>query len=167
MVRGVRRETVWIGISPAATTITAAGGTLIYVLNAAALALRPFTVVRTHMAFMLRSDQAAAIEQQIAAFSWAVVSDQASAIGVTAVPTGFTDISSDLFFLHKIMYAACWKDSTAGFAAKRGEVFESDSKAMRRVNDDQDVVGVGEIDTASGSDGAVLLTAGRMLLKLH
>ena len=59
---GVRRQTLWLGLGMNSVTMTAAGGTLTHSLNAAALALRPFTIVRTIIAYQLQSDQAAAIE---------------------------------------------------------------------------------------------------------
>ena len=71
-----RRETTWFEFQPVEVTIAAAStGILIFSLNAAALALRPFTIVRTRMLFNLRSDQAAAPETQRAAVGIAVVSD--------------------------------------------------------------------------------------------
>ena len=61
---GARRLTTWIGFNPVQTDgLAVAGGSAIFSLNAAALALRPFTIVRTHFEFALRSDQAGAIEQ--------------------------------------------------------------------------------------------------------
>jgi len=160
-----RRQTAWLGFSPALSTLTTAGGTIVYSLNAAALAARPFTVVRTHMELYIISDQAAASEDQIGAFGWCVVSDQALAIGVTAVPTPITDLGSDLFFVHKIAMSSLLKDSTAGFAAVAGTPYTVDSKAMRKVNDDQDIVGVAEVAVAG--NGIILFSAGRMLVKLH
>ena len=81
-------------------TLTASGGTILGSLNATALALRPFTIVRQHYFLMLRSDQAAAAERQFGAFGCVVVSDQAEAVGVTAIPTPITDAGSDLWMLH-------------------------------------------------------------------
>ena len=98
--RSTRRQTIWAFLSPVKITMTALGGTVIGSLNAAALAQRSFTVVRFHLAWLLQSDQAVAIEEQTAAFGVAVVSDQAVAVGVTAVPTPITDIGSDLWFVH-------------------------------------------------------------------
>ena len=73
--RVMRCESLWIFISPANVTLTAVGGTLITSLNASALALRPFTVVRTHLELYMRSDQSAAAEDQSCAFGACVVSD--------------------------------------------------------------------------------------------
>ncbi len=159
---GPRRETEWFDFGITEFTMAAPGGTIFYSLNAAALALRPFTIIRTIMEIDLRSDQAAAIETQSGAFGWCVVSDQASAIGVTAVPTPTTDLGSDLWFLHKIIFAdeSNLTDRTRG--ATRVSI---ESRAMRKVEQGSDVVGVGEANT--GSFGMIMKTGGRMLVKLH
>ena len=162
-VRAQRRESLWLFFTGARTGMSAAGGTIVYQLNAAALALRPFTVVRTHITFMLESDQAAAIEFQAAAFGWCVVSDQASAIGATAGPTPVTDGSSDLFFLYKYMFG---DESNLTDRTRPSTQVSVDSKAMRKVTDSEDVIGVAEFDSGV-SDGLILSTAGRMLVKLH
>ena len=65
------------------------------VLNAAALALRPFTVVRTRANLIIRSDQQAASELFEVAYGETVVSEQASAAGVVSVPTPVTEDASD------------------------------------------------------------------------
>jgi len=48
----------------------------------------------------------------------------------------------------------------------RGMHFEIDSKAMRRVEDGQDIVQVVEVDT-NISAGVQISTFGRQLVKLH
>ena len=162
----MRRQSVWIGIAEASNTIaTSSTAVLSSSLNAAALALRPFTVVRTRGILGINSDQNAASEFQMYAFGLAVVSDQAVAIGVTAVPTPNTDRGSDLFFVYEEMVGRIEVQSAVGFAETIVTVHRFDSKAMRKVNDDQDIVIVKE--TSSISNGVFALSAGRMLLKLH
>ena len=162
LVRGARRESLWVGVTLGVTTMTAPGGTITNASNAALLALRPFTVIRLHMAFWLQSDQAAAIETQHAGFGVAVVSDQAVAIGVTAVPTPITDIGSDLWFAHRLMYA---DESNLTDRTRSGQFFEIDSKAMRKVEDGQTVIMVAEL--SSTGSGLQLVSGGRMLIKTH
>ena len=157
-----RRKTVWIGIDFASTTLVAVGGTIMYSFNAAALALRPFTIVRTRMEFMLTSDQAAAVEFQAFGFGWCVVSDQAAAIGVTAIPTPVTDIGSDLFFAVKNIFS---DESALTDRAKSGTKVSLDSKAMRKVNEDEQPLGVGELSAIG--QGMIVFSAGNMLVKLH
>jgi len=93
------RETMWIGISMTATILTTPGGTILNALNAAALALRPFTIIRTRMELLVVSDQEVASEVQVGGIGVSVVSNQASAIGVSAVPTPITDIGSRLLLI--------------------------------------------------------------------
>jgi len=163
--RTQRRESLWLFFEPVITVMTATGGTLTHSLNAAALALRPFTIVRTHIELLLKSDQTAATEDQVGAFGMAVVSDQASAIGVTAIPTPDTDAGSDLWFIHKYVMQS-WVDDSAGAGGLNSHGWTLDSKAMRKVEDGQDIVAVTEMDSATSS-GISLWSAGRMLIKTH
>ena len=160
---GVRRQSLWIGFGSNQVTLTSLGGTITHALNAAALALRPFTIVRTLFVFDLRSDQAAAVEQQAANFGIAVVSDQALAVGITAVPTPVTDIGSDLFFAFIAMYA---DESSLTDRTRGSSKYLLDSKAMRKVPDDADLAVVAEADTAVAA-GCILRMTGRMLVKLN
>ncbi len=153
---------MWFGFEPTTVVLTAAGGTINFSLNAAALALRPFTVVRTHFDLYIISDQDAADEDQMGAFGIAVVSDQAVAVGVTAVPTPVTDMGSDLWFVHQIVLSAVKVAGTD--LAFKGEKYSVDSKAMRKCSIGQDIVVVSEFD-ASGA-GFRLLMGGRMLVKI-
>ncbi len=155
------RKSAWIGFQHVGATLSSASSTLIFSLNAAALALRPFTIVRTHFSFFVNSDQAAANEQQAIFWGAAVVSDQAVSVGITAVPTPNTDLPSSLFFALKLMYANAVNltDQT-----KAGAYFELDSKAMRKVDVGSDIIVVVENPLATG---VVIQQAGRMLVKTN
>jgi len=164
-VAGTRRQSLWIDVVGSATTTTGgSGAVLTNSLNAAALALRPFTIIRSRGYIHIASDQAGAPENQAVAVAQCVVSDQASAIGVTAVPTPITDKGSDLFFMYQEVMAA--GDSAAG-AGMLGFGLEYDSRAMRKVNDDQDFIVVLESALAAMTDGVVTRHSGRILVKLH
>ena len=163
--KGPKRSTLWIQFDWTRATMTAEGGTLLFVLNTAASALLPFTVVRSHFMINAISDQGSANESQFGAFGIAVVSVQASTIGVSAIPTPVTDAGSDLFFVHQYYIG---HGLGTGVAAPGGVNVNSwviDSKAMRKVNEDEDIVVVGEFDSEGG--GHIISAAGRMLLKLH
>ena len=161
----VVRETNWLSISAVFSTLAASGNAaLLSSLNAAALALRPFTVIRTHLNWQIETDQSAASEVYIGNIGMAVVSDQASAIGITAVPTPATDLDSDLFFLHASTIGSFVLGDATGFQ-EIPQSREIDSKAMRKVNSDQDVVIVAE--AGIGVSGLELRAVGRMLIKLH
>ena len=162
-----RRETVWIGSASFSTLLSAPSTAVLQAsLNAAALALRPFTVVRTRGFFHLRSDQGAVTEIYEAALGLAVVSDQAVAIGVTAVPTPTTDDDSDLWFVYERGFGELEVNTSVGFSNGPAGGYRSfDSKAMRKVEDGQDVIQV--VETSALSSGARLASHLRMLVKLH
>ena len=161
--RGARRETLWLfGVSTSITLAAASTAILTQSLNAAALALRPFTVIRTIGELLISSDQVAADELQSAAFGLAVVSDQAAATGVAAVPTPTTDRGSDLWFVYQQMMSE-W----GLVGGQTGNQVHFDSKAMRKVEDGQDIVMVVESDIAAVTAGLVIGSSWRMLVKTH
>ena len=152
------RETTWFRFASGETTLSASAA--IFSFNAAALAMRPFTIIRTHFEFAVRSDQAAAIEHQGVGVGLGVVSDQAVAVGVSALPTPITDLASHLWFLHKIIYA----DESALTDRTRPQTNVSvDSKAMRKVEVGSDLVVMAEL--TGFSLGAIVTVGGRILVK--
>ena len=166
LVRGgvKRRETLWLGVDETNTTVGSVGAAVIInSLSVAALALRPFTIIRVRGNLFMVSDQQAASETYQAALGACVVSFQSSVIGVTAVPTPVTDRGSDLWFLYEAMFGRFTFGSGVAFI-QGGENRQYDSKGMRKVNDDQDAIFVLENAFAAGT------TVGheaRMLIKLH
>ncbi len=162
---GPRRETEWASLAVDVDTITAPStAVLVGSLNAAALALRPFTVVRVRGFWFVSDDQEAVTENWGCSMGWAVVSDQASAIGVTAVPTPETDKGSDLWFVYEEMYGRFHLDTAVGHG-EIGSHGKFDSKAMRKVNGDQDIIVA--LETPAVIQGALVLMGARFLLKLH
>ena len=161
----VRRETIWADIVPVVTDLGAAStAQIINTGGAALLALRPFTVIRSRGFFYVSSDQIGASEAWGASLGMAVVSDEAVAIGATAVPTPETDASSDLWFVYETTYGQFTLHTSVG-AYERGVGRTYDSKAMRRVEDGQDLIIVVETPTIVSS--ARIQHRGRLLLKLH
>ncbi len=155
---------MWIRLTETTTGLASGNSAaLILSFNAAALALRPFTIIRTRGIWNVSSDQEAADEDCQVALTGCVVSDQASAIGITAVPTGYTDAGSDLFFLYEQQAIQTRFLSTSGFNIYTGVTY--DSKAMRKVNDDQDVIWC--LENSGVSDGSTIFHSGRVLIKLH
>ncbi len=160
------RATAWVSLDRAVATLAGAPqAVLLQSGSAALLAMRPFTIVRTRGVFHIESDQSIASEVYHVAYAGAVVSDQALAIGITAVPTPETDRGSDLFFMYEETIGSFVFGDATGFDEQGGMFRTFDSKAMRKVNDDQDVAFVAE--TVTGSAGAIVRVAGRVLLKLH
>jgi len=168
-VRGGRqvRETLWIGDAPTITTLASASSAALISSSAAAiLALRPFTVIRTVGFFAIRSDQAAASEVYDGAIGYSVVSDQAVAIGITAVPTPFTDLGSDLFYVHQMKMTRFNFISGVGTETEQARGWQYESKGARRVNDDQDFILTAETSAVAGG-GVAIHHAARVLIKLH
>ena len=155
-----RRESLWLtGPDEAAfTTVVPGGSDLQGSLNAAALGLRPFTVVRTVGLVAVYSDQGAAREEVHGAYGVAVVSDQASAVGVTAIPSPITDEGSDLWLMFQFVQAL-------DIDGAEGEFYKFDSKAMRKVEDGQDLVLM--FENGSSTAGLKYLAKTRILIKLH
>ncbi len=167
-LRGGRRvrETLWAATAVIEVTEGAAAtATLLSTFGAGILALRPFTIMRTRGTMYLETDTPTASEQQAIHYGHAVVSDQATAIGVTAVPTPGTDAGSDLWFVYEVLMSA-WNFTTDG-TAQRGIGKDFDSRAMRKVEDGSDAVSVFETAQAGSSAGVIFRVQFRQLIKLH
>jgi len=160
-----KRKTTWLELQPARTTHTTTTGTIIFSLTATELALRPFTIVRTRLLVGIESDQAATSEGQLGGLGIAVVSDQASAVGVTAVPLPIDDMESDLWLVHQLMYNTFVFGSGIGFSDDGLHQYDIDSKAMRKVDIGQDVVVV--VQRSGNGDGFNVFVGGRMLIKVN
>ncbi len=161
----MRRNTEWIEAPVDSTTLASAStAVLTGVLSAGSLLLRPFTIVRTRGMFYARSDQTAALEDWSVALGYAVVSEQATAIGVTAVPTPETDKGSDLWFVYEEIFGTF--GFISGVGVFMGDYSRSfDSKAMRKVEDGQDLSIV--VETSAISAGVKVVESARILVKLH
>jgi len=164
---GERRKTIWVGAVDNGTfTGIGANGVLAFSsLNAAALALRPFTIIRVRGLFSVKGDQLTATESGSMAIGTAVVSSQAVAIGVTALPTPITDGSSDLWLQYQFGHWATGVSSAIGIVEPQIMSYVIDSKAMRKVEDGMDVVVTAENE--SGTAGVQFKFQTRLLLKLH
>ncbi len=161
----MRRDTVWGGLVETTTNIVGASTAVLFGgLSAGGLALRPFTIVRFRGIMHLASDQLANSELQHVAFGMSVVSDEALAIGVTAVPNPITARDSDMFFVYEELVNRFGVSSAVGII-QQGIAREFDSRAMRKVNDGQDIAVV--VETSSISAGVNFVKAGRFLVKLH
>ena len=160
-----KRMSSWFTIDLASTAIASNTAVLVSSYSAAALAKRPFTIVRTQLTIHLTTDQLAASEFQAVALGMCVVSDQASAIGVSAVPTPDTDSASDLWYLHRWLFDQFDFGDATGFQSNAGLFLHIDSKAMRKVNDDEDSILV--VESGAISSGSLLVVGGRQLIKEH
>ena len=160
--RGAKRKSLWLQFKPLSATVGAQS--LIFSLNAAALALRPFTIVRTHFSVLMFSDQAAAVEQQNGAIGLAVVSDEAVAVGITAVPTPLAQLGSSLWFAHQLLMSQSSHQVDLTLPPGRWEI---DSKAQRKVEVGSDVIVVMDNETIGGSATYIAFVGGRILIKTN
>ena len=155
------RKTTWFQFLPVETTLAGSAATsLVFALNAVALAMRPFTIVRTHWYVKLQSDQAASVENQAIGVGLGVVSDRAVAVGVSAVPLPISQMSSSDWFLHTIVFGdgVCSTDTMTD-----SRYVEIDSKAMRKVEIGEDIVVV--LEGGGVGAGSFVTQGGRMLVK--
>ncbi len=164
LVRGSKRQIVWLELQPSQTTIMS-GAVLLASLNALELAMRPFTVLRTLVHLRVDSDQLVADEAQFGAIGMCIVTDQALAIGITAIPTPVFDADSDSWFFHQYYSSDFTFGSGIGFA-KTSNSFTWESKGQRKVEDGFDLAVVAEF-AAGVSNGFIITVAGRVLIKTH
>ncbi len=85
-------------------------------------------------------------------------------MGVTAVPDPFADVSSDTWLVYQPFNAGILLADATGFISSFVQ-FPFDSRAMRKVEDGQDVVTV--VSNASATDGMAYNLVLRFLVKLH
>jgi len=123
----------------------------------------PETLIRAVGLLSVQSDQVAAAERPFGAIGLAVVSDQAFAIGVTAVPTPYTDAASDLWAMHAYWAAPMAFGDATGFANIATEV-RFDSKAMRKISPDQTLVLV--VENGNTAHGCFFRLDARILSKV-
>jgi len=164
-IRPPPRTKIWIGAGVGLTTLTANAVQLISVLSAGALLLRPFTILRTHMLFSFESDQDGTDERPFGTLAQIVVTETASGIGATAVPdpdpiAGNSDAD---WFLIQNMYHSVRDSGTPSMQAPFENQYEVDSKAMRKVGPQDDIV----MMSSMNAFGAFVTTQGRRLIQLH
>ncbi len=163
--QGPRRETQWIAGTFTNNTLAVNSVTLLTSLNAAALALRPFTIVRTRGIFQFASDQETVSENYGISYGEIIVSEQASAAGVGSVPTPETESGSDWHVFEQGLGRLAV--SSAIGIWETGFQKEIDSKAMRKVDLGEDLIVVVEVPASGPSEGVLFRSFVRTLIKLH
>ncbi len=168
LIRGQQRavrQNFWITVDLSPSALAGAGGSLFQGgLNAAADLLRPFTVVRTRVNMHVESDQVIASESAIGVLGFIVVTDQAVASGVAAIPSPLSQ-GDGAWFVYEPYFDAFLFGTGVGFLEPAGFSRMVDSKAMRKVGPNDDVAVIWQSQAAS--DGAFVSATGRMLVKLH
>ena len=171
VARGARRSpgrlTEWFApdAQTSAFTLAAGASVLSFSLSATGLAKRPFTITRTYVEFWVRSDQDAVDEFAPGAFGFSVVSTEATAIGVTAVPQPGSNAFSDKFFVHQFWMGNNDRGySAATLPAATWHRYTVDSKAQRKLQDGEDLAIV--VQNTSAAAAVFFLLQFRMLVKL-
>ncbi len=162
-VRPAPRTSLWIGIDISVTVVAANASVLLASLNANALALRPFTIIRSRMLVTFSSDQTAASEQPRAALGGIVADDKAVALGITAVPAPLNEVDGDWYYWQGLAHDFVFV-SGVGVDAQGANQYIVDSKAMRKVSIDEDMAIVIQETGVFGCEVSIL---GRQLIKLH
>ena len=163
LVVSQKRASVWAFVDVDSIVVGANSKVLVASLNAAALALRPFTIVRTHLTVFWESDQVAAAERPLGAFGMIVVTDQARAAGAGSVPHPVNEADASWFAWQGLISSLAFASGT-GFVEPSGSSYSVDSKAMRKVGINEDMVLMAGNVSAAG--GAILSIQGRFLLKM-
>jgi len=162
MVAARKRTSQWLNLVINEVAVAANTKLLVVTLGAQALALRPFTIVRTHLRYTWLTDQVAAFENPLGALGMIVVSDTAAAVGVTAVPDTIANADGNWYLWEPLVYDMIF--ASGGFACPL-VANAVDSKAMRKVGADEDVAVV--VVNSNASHGARFSAVGRFLVKLH
>ncbi len=165
-VRPAPRTKMWIGVGVGGSTIAASTTLLKSTLSAGALLLRPFTVIRTHIDILVASDQLAVNERVILSYGRLVVTDTAAALGITALPnpSGISgDPEADWHVWQSLIVQVDFL-SSVGIQSDAGHHYTVDSKAMRKVGPDDNIVTLVGTDVAVGAE---VTDNGRMLIQLH
>ena len=123
----------------------------------------PSTVVRVRGDLWIRSDQVVAVEEPFGALAMAVVTEQARAIGATAVPMPIADEPSSAFFMMQYWQAGAYA-TTAGVDSPWSR-YSFDSKAQRKITNGDAIVVV--MENAHTTHQASFILKFRILLKLH
>jgi len=158
------RQFHWIGILVQEVAVAANSAVLIGVYNAAALALRPFTIVRERWQVQWNSDQAAVSELPHGAVGATIVSDEALTAGVASIPDPMTNGDAAWHVFQPLIVQLRFLSAIA-FQADAGHQYEVDSKAMRKVGSNDGIAIVAS--NAHATHGAEITLLGRQLVKLH
>ena len=166
VTRSAPRVSTWFEVRPvnSLTAIANGASVLIGTLNAAALALRPFTIVRTRLLLYWESDQVAVTEVPIGSFGMIVVKQTATTAGIASIPTPQTEPNAD-FFVYETLVSEFTRIDGSGFSeGSQGLKTVVDSKSMRKVGLEDDLAVIFQNISTVGANAFV---GGRFLVKLH
>jgi len=135
------------------TTIAAGAKSVLGILTSAALTeIGPGTIVRTRGMLTFRSDQTGASEGYVGAIGCGFVNVVAGTLGITALPGPVTEALWDGWFVHQFFSGAFIFVSGVGFQEPSSQSIEVDSKAMRKFDQDENMVIMVENGGVTGLD---------------
>ncbi len=143
---GTKRLTEWTSSVPEAAFTALAGASAI--IDNAFTTPNVETLIRCRGLLVIQSNQIAAAEQPFGAIGLCLVTDQAFAAGAGSIPLPYTDSESDAWLLHQFWAAPFQFGDGTGFARIDAQ-YQLDSKAMRRVTQDDTVLMVLEVGSAA------------------
>ena len=162
---GPRRQVGWDISLLSVAQIAVAAGAKVLMLNASPASLAtlvPGTIVRTRGMLTIGSDQRSALEDQIGSFGIGLVNSVAGALGVTGVPAPGDEAIWGGWFVHQYFANRFEFVTGAGFETNGQMQFPIDSKAMRKLEGEQALIGVLQ---NHGSFGFVATLQLRFLIK--
>ncbi len=161
-----RRQTSWFRgpENAAGTQLTSSGATLLG--NGATATEDGLTLVRTRgiLTFMLTAATAAS-DGFHGAFGLAIVTTPAFQAGVASLPSPVTEIDWDGWLYHQFFKAQAPSAFTANGTGPWVYQFQIDSKAMRKVADNESFILVAEV-VEVGTAALAINADSRMLFKL-
>ena len=160
--RGAGRSNMWLGIQVVPVVVLASSNTILASLDAASLALRPFTIVRSRFEVQYKSDQTGTSETPFGIMGLGVFSEVAAG-SVARMPDPATEPNYDWY-----VYQALQEDfefiSGVGVVSRMGQRYIVDSKVMRKVGPNDDIT---VLHAQVAAVGATISVLGRFLIKLH
>jgi len=161
--RGPRRATDWSASGATAGGVAVAGNTQA-LLEVFTPIVGGETLIRTRGLITISTDQTVADEVQIGAIGIGVVTAQAVSVGITAIPHPMTDAGWGGWLWHSY-YSYDFAFATAvGFEGNLANQIPVDSKAMRKVDEDERLVLVIQNQAVNG---IILFSSLRLLSKIH
>ena len=155
---GSRRLTQWVAPANQGYVVVADGGAT--VVSTIPFGV-PATIVRTRGQVSIRPNSLAADAAIIGAIGMGIVSAEAVAIGVTAIPEPFTDGDWPGWFVWR-SFSFLYEFQDATGTGIQTIDFEVDSKAMRKIGQNETIVFVAESQAGAFQVSSPV----RMLIKL-
>jgi len=161
-VRGVKRHGDWSSHTPQTSMSSLAANSVVLSQTFTPTGAGE-TVIRTRGLFGWGSDQQAASEEQMGAVGIGIVSAQAVSVGITAIPHPDTDVGWSGWLWHSFFCSQFTFGTAVGFDTQMINRIVIDSKAMRKVGDEERLVVV--VENSHGTSGMIFYDAIRIYSK--